>query len=160
MTSPIQAELDQSIISVAGDLEALQKAVVLLLTRHPALSAAKIGHEDEGDIENVIASAFAESGLMLLVMSPEGRSDSPDAASLHLDDLEIRIRIIEVPLINRGDSGTRIPINRAVQMVATYLRNCIIGGHALSFQRFEPDPKAETPTKDVIFKTALTLSNM
>lgn len=153
-------ELDSAIVAEAGELEALQRAVVRLLTQHPALSAAKIGHEDDGDIENMIEMAFAAGGLMLLVLSPTGRSESPDSASLHLDQLEVRVRIIEVPIINRGDNGTKIPINRAVQMVACHLRHKIIAGCALTFVRFEPDPQAEVPTKDVIFTTSLTLHNL
>lgn len=154
----MSTQLDQSIVAQAGELEALQRAVVALLLGKPALSAVKIIHEDDGDIDIKIESAFSETGLLMIVMSPEGSSESPDANSLHLDNLEIVVRVIEVPLINRGPGGANIPINQAVQHVATWLRNRIIAGNALTFDRFAPLPGAEVPTKDVIFKTALTLS--
>jgi hypothetical protein len=153
-------DLDQAIAQQAGELEALQMAVVAMLKAKPALAAVKIVHEDDGDIENKIEAAFSSTGLLLIVLSPEGRSESPDAASLHLDRLEIKVRIIEVPLINRGAGGSRIPINQAVQHVATWLRNKIIAGNALTFDRFEQDPRADVPTKDVVFRTALTLSDI
>jgi hypothetical protein len=154
----MDAQLDQAIVQAAGELEALQRAVVALLQAKPALAAVKILHEDDGDIENRIEAAFSATGLLMIVLSPEGRSDSPDAASLHIDRLEIKVRVIEVPLINRGPGGANIPINQAVQHVATWLRNRIIAGNALTFDRFEPDLRAEVPTKDVVFRTALTLS--
>ena len=156
----MSTELDSAIVAEAGELEALQRAVVRVLTQHPALAAAKIGHEDDGDIENMIEMAFAAGGLLLIVLSPAGSSESPDSASLRIDKLEVRVRIIEVPIINRGANGTRIPINRAVQMVACHLRHQIIAGAALTFVRFEPSPGAEVPTKDVVFTTSLTLHNL
>ena len=156
----MSVDLDQAIVQQAGELEALQRAVAALLQAKPALAAVKILHEDDGDIENQIAAAFSATGLLMIVLSPEGRSESPDAASLHLDRLEIKVRVIEVPLINRGSSGANIPINQAVQHVATWLRNRIIAGNALTFDRFEQDPRAEVPTKDDVFRTALTLSDI
>jgi hypothetical protein len=152
-------DLDQSIVQTAGDLEALQRAVVAVLQTCPALAAVKILHEDDGDIENAIDAALSETGLNMIVLSPAGSSDSPDSAAVHLDDLDIVVRIIEIPIINRGETGTRIPINRALQLVATWLHQQIIAGHAITFTRFQPDPNAETPTKDVVFKTSLTLVN-
>jgi hypothetical protein len=148
-------DLDPTVIATEGSLEALQVGIVRMLQSDTALAAAKILHEDEGEIENKIESSLSEQGLILLVMAPEGRSDSPDAACIILDELKVVVRIIEIPLINRDGAGTRIPINRAVELVARSLHQRVIGGHTLVFERFEPDRQAETPTKDVTFSTTL-----
>ncbi len=156
----MSTELDQAIVQEAGELEALQRGVVALLQAKPGLAAVKILHEDDGDIENRIQAAFSSTGLLMLVLSPEGSSQYPDAAELHIDDLEIVVRVIEVPLINRSAGGANIPINQALQHVATWLRNRIIAGNALTFSRFKTVAGAKVPTKDVVFKTSLTLSDI
>ena len=154
------AELNTAVISTEGTLEALQSAVVTLLQSHPVLTAAKILYEDEGEIENKIESAISDQGLIILVMSMEGRSRSPDAAQVILDDLTVVVRIIEMPLINRDPNGTQIPINRAVELVAMALHQQVISGHTLVFEAFEPDPGADLPTKDITFSTTLQFNNL
>ncbi len=150
----MSTELDSTIIAEDGVLDAILEGMVRLLQTHTQLAKAKILHEDDGDIMTQIEVGLAETGLNLIVKVPEGDSDSPDAPIVIIDDLMMVVRIWEDPIVNRGSTGTRIPINKATELVMTHLHHKILGNNALVFKRWRQVGSDDGLVRDVYFQTS------
>jgi len=146
--------LDNNIVVNDGVIDAILIGIVQLLQAHPMLSKAKILHEDDGDLENEIESGLSNNGLNIIVLTPAGESQSPDAPIVIIDDLLVAIRIWEVPIINRSASGTLLTINKTTEIIASYLHLKILGDSALVFKRWRPVSSEEGLVRDVFFQTS------
>jgi len=146
--------LDNNILVNDGVLDAILLGMVKLLQSNPVLAKAKILHEDDGDLENEIERGLSENGLNIIVMTPAGSSDSPDAPIVIIDNLVIVVRLWETPIVNRSTSGTLITVNKATEIVSSYLHHKILDENALVFTRWVPVSSEEGLVRDLFFKTS------
>jgi hypothetical protein len=138
---------------MTGDtlLETLQSDVLAVLKNCPELTDANIIPEDAGDMDKTIMQKLgtltgggtSKPGLVIVVLLPK-----ISAAEINVPgppvSMEIEIRVIEQPLINRGADGTGIRSSVAALRVLAALQLRSLGHCAL---RPLPKPVMPEPIK-------------
>jgi hypothetical protein len=117
-----------------GILERLQADVFAILSATPDLRRVNILVEDEGDMESQIVQKLANliegspnrRGLVAVVMLPDISSAEKNLPGPHMN-AAIKVQIIEQPIMNRNDGGTRIRSSVAALTVAQALHHQVIG---------------------------------
>lgn len=115
-------------------LERLQADVFAILSATPDLRRVNILAEDEGDMESQILQYLGKqkegspnrSGLVAVVMLPEISSAEKNLPGPPMVT-SVQVQLIEQPLINRADGGTRIRSSVAAVTVAQALHHQVLG---------------------------------
>ncbi len=151
-------------------LETLQLDAVAVLQAAPDLATIQnILREQQGDIQAQIKAAIAKLGLVIMVMTPSGKSTAKNAPGPILDPLILAIDITEMVLINRGVNGTRIPCSEAAERVAWAIHGPnhpgrqLIPNVSVTSVGIVPDPsfliyRVEALTRGVITSSVISIA--
>ena len=116
-------------------LEAAQDEIKKVIQAHSWFAHFPIITEKMGDIPTEIEKALGtlsgvdgQIGLCLVVLTPKATIRHQNAAGPVLETLDISIGVLENPVLNSGDSGTKKPAIRVVEMLLRYLHRRQITG--------------------------------
>lgn len=132
-------------------LETLQADVLAILLNCADLADANIIPEDDGDMEKKILQKLgtltgggtAKPGLVIVVVLPEITEAATNLPGPPVS-MQIEIRVIEQPLVNRAASGTNIRSSvAAIRVLAALQLRCL--GHCALFP--VPNPVKPVPIK-------------
>lgn len=129
-----------------GTLDDLRSAVVARLQSVPALAGIPVLGEDRLDIQAEIAKGLATGGgLVIAVSTGGGRFLSPNLP-LPQCEAEIFVECAEVPAVNRGASGRKIPGIRVAVLAVRALhhfgwtRGQVLTATEISYSRHDTKP--------------------
>lgn len=140
-------------------LDQLQRDVAGRITADPAFAQIAVLVQEKGLTESDVAEGLAgmqatggKAGAAIVVMLPDRESQYPDApgpARL----LTITARVIELPLINRGDGGTGLTAAHISSVVEHLFHQVTLGDLTLRHTATWPAPIEGAIAFDVRFST-------
>jgi hypothetical protein len=102
----------------------IRTAIRDLLVADRTLAGIAILTEDKGDIQNEIERALGVLtdsqgmlGVCVVVMTPTARCSAPDAPGPLLEPISVVVDVIELVIVNRGDTGSKIPASDIAEQV-------------------------------------------
>lgn len=112
-----------------------------------------------GDIEQRITQSLSalDKGVCVIVMLPTLQSFASDAPGVLAENVQVRIRIVENALVNRGSNGTRKTCSTVAMRV---LRRCHLYTYrdiTLTEQSAGLVPDPENVVWDCVYRIALNL---
>ena len=159
----INPQLDENVIAKEGNFVAVQKKLVEYLRAIAAFhSVEQIFYEDKLDLVREIEKALS-AGVLSMCASIGNADDAlPDTAGLLLlDPMDVVVRILENPEINRSEQGTDISALRAAEIIAATLKLEQVGSGFLTKPRIRlaPVPKdASLVGREVWFTLTATIA--
>jgi hypothetical protein len=105
----VHLALDAGLVAQDGPMAALQQALVARLAREPHYTGVPLHYENSLDILNEIDRAVDALGLCVVVMTPEWRDESPNIPYPVADETRVSAVVTENPVVNRSETGVRIP---------------------------------------------------
>lgn len=117
--------------------------------------------ENLGDIEAQIDEAIGKLGICAIVLTPEGRQNSPNLPRITFDDIEVRVRIVELVVANRATGGTLQPALLAAEAAAWALHHfnpSSSGGAVMVFKRIARVDSESHLIYDAVFATRAGIS--
>lgn len=139
-----------------GNLEDLRAAVVRRLESLPALAGVPVIGEDRMNIATEIQKALGQAGgLCVTVGTGSARGAAPNDP-LPQGDIEIVVEAAEIPAINRGDAGRKIPAITVANIAIRALHHFAWEpGRALVFDElvYDREDKKQLVIYTAIFKT-------
>jgi hypothetical protein len=155
----VTVDLDNDIVANDGPMSALQQALVKRLQQEAHYAPVTILYENSLELLNEIDRALAELGIAILIMTPEWKDESPNIPTVILDDLTVVAEVQENPLINRSESGSRIPGGVIAWRCAKDLAQTKVNGAMLIHTegRQEIDQEKGTVNWKLTFKTSLNV---
>jgi len=117
--------------------------------------------ENLGDIANGIDAAIGGLGICAIVMTPDGEMKSGNLPKIFFDSVEVRVRIVELVVINRTTGGTLQPALLAAEAAAWALHHfapTTSGGAVLVFKRIARVDSDSHLIYDAIFQTKAGLA--
>lgn len=142
-----------------GNLEDLRAATVRRLESLPVLAGVPVIAEDRMNILTEIQTALGQGGgLVVTVGTGSAKGAAPNDA-LPQADVELVVEVAEIPAINRGETGRKIPaITAAVIAVVALHHFAWERGKALVFDEFvyDREDKKQIVSYTAIFKTRVS----
>ena len=86
-------------------LRNLQISIANRLSSQPFLAGCPIVVETDKDILNQIQTALAKLGVCVIVSTPDSGVSSPNALYPYFSRINIVVRVVEMPTLNRGANG-------------------------------------------------------
>lgn len=125
-------------------LETTQADVLAILTAVPSLADIHIMKEDEGDTEarilkklgTLTEGSTGKTGCVAVVMLPEV-TDSEENLPGPPVSVEVKVQVIEQPVINRATSGSGVRSSEAALRVLAALHHQVIG-HTILYPKKNP----------------------
>lgn len=146
-----------------GDLAALQQAVCNACAAQPLLAPYTWLYEQREDIAAQMRVANAKIGGWCLVLTLTGACKTQDTTEgLILDNVGLIVAVGENVSINRGATGTKLPITLMLERVARILHGSQIDtNHVILFQDFAlvTAPERGVLVYNVRFSTSAFLSS-
>jgi len=146
-------------MAVLATLDDLRAAVVRRLESLPVLTGVAVIPEDRQNIATEVRKAMANGkGLAIVIYTGDAKNIAP-AAPIPQCELELIVEVGEIPAMNRGPAGTKIP-------GCEVARYCVRGlhqhewsyGKSLTFQQqqFNKDDKAMIVQHLLFFTTIVS----
>jgi len=148
-------------MAVVKTLDDLREAVVQRLESLPVFpSRVSVIPEDRQNITTEVRKALgAGGGLVIIIYTGNARNISP-ATPIPNCELEVIIEVGEIPAINRGATGTKIPAVEAARICIRALHQFAwTEGRCLTFreQEYNRDDKGSVVQYFLSFKTHVSM---
>ena len=133
------------IMAQDGELAAIQVSVRDLVRSFDALQGITILHEQARDLQYMIDQAIADIGICATVLTVSADDDSPGVPELMLDNVYVVIEIREDVLINRAETGLKIPASKVADIIGRKIKQgmattSVIGPHTLVTKKLRMVP--------------------
>lgn len=145
----------------AGNLDDLRAAAVRRLASVPALSGVPVIAEDRMDLETEIRKALSTGGGLVITVGTGSMRCLQPANPLPTLEVESVVEVAEIPPINRGPAGRRIPGITVAAMVGVALHHHIWEpGRTLVLDEilYDRDSKQKLVLYTLVFKTNVSLT--
>lgn len=106
---------------MSGLITTVQESAVHIFESDPYFARISIIPEQSHDIATILRTALSKLGICIVVTTPKATCSCPNAPGPVLDPLELSIDIIEQVLLNRAESGSRLPASEVAERTAWLL---------------------------------------
>ena len=134
----------------------LRAAVVRRLESLPVLPGIAVIPEDRQNIMTEVSKALAKgNGMVIIVYTGDAKNTAP-SAPIPQCELELIVEVGEIPALNRGATGTRIPGSEVARYCVRALHQYIwTAGKSLTFreQRYNKDDTKQVVQHLLYFTT-------
>ena len=139
-----------------ASIATLRERVVAHLQAIPEPAGIPVIHEDRDDVMTAIRTALAQGQGLVLVVSTGPERFTQGGNPLPVADVDVFVEVSEIPAINRGPKGARIPASDAACLVVRALHyyawapGKVLVADAKAYDR---NDTSKTVTYAPIFKT-------
>lgn len=134
----------------------LRASVVAHLQAIPQLAGVAVLAEDRDDVVTAISTALAQGRGLVLVVSTGAERFTQGGNPVPVSDVDVYVEVGEIPAINRGPKGARIPASDVSCLVVRALHHFVwTPGKVLvaDAKAYDRNDKSKVVTYTPIFKT-------
>jgi hypothetical protein len=142
-----------------GQIDQLQQDIVNRLTSETLLAGIDVFYENTKGIESAIEIAVGKTkGICIVVTPPVAKASKPNVRGPYMDDSNIDVNVVELPILNEGSTGTKKSASYIGELIAKRLHQFVTTAQrCLIVSSIVPVPDPQFRVYRVTVRTAFGL---